>query len=90
LDLIRVFDGGMEKYYNEELHGLYSSLDIQVREDEMVGACSMHGELRNANRIFVGKVEGKRPLERPRCSWEDNIKLFRDIEFGDMDWIHQV
>jgi hypothetical protein len=28
----------------------------------------MNGAKRNAYRILVGKAEGKRPLERPRCS----------------------
>jgi len=23
----------------------------------------------------VGKPEGKRPLARPRCRWEDNIRM---------------
>jgi hypothetical protein len=23
----------------------------------------------------MGKPAGKRPLERPRCRWEDNIKI---------------
>jgi hypothetical protein len=32
------------------------------------------GEKRNAYRILVGKPEGKRPLERPRRRWADNIK----------------
>jgi hypothetical protein len=26
-------------------------------------------------RVLVGRPEGKRPLERPRRRWEDNIKL---------------
>ena len=30
---------------------------------------------RNANRVLVGKLEGKRPLGRPRHIWEDNIKM---------------
>jgi hypothetical protein len=35
----------------------------------------------------VGKPEGKRPLETPRCGWEDNIKIdLREIGWGDMDW----
>jgi hypothetical protein len=38
-------------------------------------ACSMHGEKRNACRILVVKPEGKRPLKRTRCRWEDNIKV---------------
>jgi hypothetical protein len=25
--------------------------------------------------VLVGKPEGKRPLERPRRRWEDNIKM---------------
>jgi hypothetical protein len=36
----------------------------------------------------VGKQEGKRPLGRLRCRWEDNIKMdLREIEWGGMDWI---
>jgi hypothetical protein len=30
---------------------------------------------RNAYRILVGKPEGKRPIGRPRCTWEDNFKI---------------
>ena len=30
---------------------------------------------RGAYRILVGKPEGKRPLGRPRCRWEDNIEM---------------
>jgi hypothetical protein len=33
------------------------------------------GEKRDAYRIFVGKPEGMRPLERPRHRWVDNIKM---------------
>jgi hypothetical protein len=33
------------------------------------------GETRNAYRILMGKPEGKRPLERPRRRWVDNIKI---------------
>jgi hypothetical protein len=25
--------------------------------------------------VLVGRPEAKRPLGRPRCRWEDNIKL---------------
>jgi hypothetical protein len=25
--------------------------------------------------VLVGKPEGKSPLGRPRCRWEDNIKM---------------
>jgi hypothetical protein len=33
------------------------------------------GENMNAHRILVGKPEGKRQFERPRCRWYDNIKM---------------
>jgi hypothetical protein len=33
------------------------------------------GEGRNMYRVFVGKPDGKRLLERPRHRWEDGIKL---------------
>jgi hypothetical protein len=40
------------------------------------------GEKRNAYRILVGKPDGKRPLERPRHRWVDNINMdFRQIGF---------
>jgi hypothetical protein len=32
------------------------------------------GEGRGVYRVLVGRPEGKRPLERPRRRWEDNIK----------------
>jgi hypothetical protein len=39
----------------------------------------------------VGKPDGKRPVQGPRCSWEDNIKLdLREIGWVGMDWIHLV
>jgi hypothetical protein len=33
------------------------------------------GEDRGVHRVLVGKSEGKRPMERPRRRWEDNIKM---------------
>jgi hypothetical protein len=44
--------------------------------------------MRNAYRLLVGKPEGKRPLERPRRRWVDNIKMdFREIGWDGRDWI---
>jgi hypothetical protein len=31
-------------------------------------------EKRNSYRVLVGKAGGKRPLGRPRRSWENNVK----------------
>jgi hypothetical protein len=50
----------------------------------------MHGGLgegRGVYRVLVGKPEGKRPLVRPRCRWEGNIKMdVQEVGCGD-DWI---
>jgi hypothetical protein len=49
----------------------------------MVRPCSTNGENRNAYRILVGKLEGKRPLGRPRRRCEDNIRMdLREIAWG--------
>jgi len=47
------------------------------------------GEVRNAYSILIEKLEGKRPLGRPRRRWEDNIRMdLREIVLGDVDWMH--
>jgi hypothetical protein len=38
-------------------------------------AYSTNGKKRNAYRILLVKLEGKRPLGRPRRKWMDNIKM---------------
>jgi hypothetical protein len=38
------------------------------------------GEWRVVYRVLVEKHEGRRPLERPRLRWKDNIKMdFWDV-----------
>ena len=34
------------------------------------------GERRGVYRVLLGKLEGKRPLVRPKRRWEDNIKMY--------------
>jgi hypothetical protein len=39
-------------------------------------------------RLLVGKIEGKRPLGRPRCRRVDNIKMdLGEIGLDGVDWI---
>ena len=46
------------------------------------------GEERGAYRVLVGKPEGKRPLERPKRRWEDNITMgLQEVGCGDVDWV---
>ena len=45
-------------------------------------------ERRDIYRVLVRKIEGKRPLGRPRHRWEDNIKMdLQEVGCGGMDWI---
>jgi hypothetical protein len=32
------------------------------------------GGIRNAYKILIIKLVGKKPIGRPRCRWEDNIR----------------
>ena len=50
-------------------------LDGQIEKNEMGGACSASGGEKRHIQGFDGKTERKRPLERPRRKWEDNIKM---------------
>ena len=46
------------------------------------------GESKGAYRVLVGKLEGRRALDRPRRRWEDNVNTdLRQVEWGDVDWI---
>jgi hypothetical protein len=45
------------------------------RKMKWVGYVARKGHKKGASRIFVEKPVGKRLLERPRCKWEDNIKI---------------
>jgi hypothetical protein len=46
-------------------------------------------ERRGAYRALVGKPERRRPLGRPRCRWEGNIKMdLREVGWEGMDWIN--
>ena len=45
-------------------------------------------QFRNAYRVLVRKPESKRPLGRPRCRWEDDIKMdLREVGCDPRDWI---
>jgi hypothetical protein len=84
--------GGWRKLHDEELRDLYCSPSIirmiKSRRMRWAGHVARMWEKRNAYRLLVGKPEGKRPLERPRCRWVDNIKMdLGEIGWGGVDWI---
>jgi hypothetical protein len=71
--------GGWRKLHSDELHNLYCLPSIitiiKSRRMRWAGHVARIGENRNAYRILEGKLEGKRPLGRPRRRWEDNIRM---------------
>jgi hypothetical protein len=80
------------KLYSGELRNLYSSPDIirQIKSRRMrwAGHVARMGEGRKVYRVLEGNPEGKRPLGRPRLSWEDGIKMYtREIACGSVEWI---
>jgi hypothetical protein len=59
-----------------KLYDLYFSPSInRVRISSMMRLKENKGMERNANGVLVGKPEGKSLLGRPRCRWDDIIKI---------------
>jgi hypothetical protein len=45
-------------------------------------------EERGVYRFLVGKLEGRRTMERPSHRWVDNIRMdLQEVGCGYMDWI---
>ena len=54
----------------------------------MTGHIAPMGENRGVYRVLVGKRERKRPLGKPRRTWEDNIKMdLQEVGCGGMECI---
>jgi hypothetical protein len=62
-----------------ELHNLYSSPYIvrmvKSRRMRWVGHVAHIEKMRNADTILDRKSEGKKPLRKSKCGWDNNIKV---------------
>jgi hypothetical protein len=88
----READGLWRKLHNDELHSLYSSLNIVrvIKSSRMkwAGHVARMGEKRGVCRVLIGRPKVKRPLGGPRHRWEDNIKLdLREMGIDGANWI---
>ena len=84
--------GEWRRLHNDELNDLYSSPNIvrviKSRRMRWAGHVAHMGQERGVYRVLVGKLEGKRPLGRPRCRWVDNIRMdLQEVGCGYMDCI---
>jgi hypothetical protein len=92
----------MQKYKKSTLHVRNKLIDIlqalliffsTSNQEEWDGQGTWHvwGVRRVSYRVLVGKLEGKRPLGRPKCRWGDNIKIsVQETGHEDVNWIHPV
>jgi hypothetical protein len=61
---------------------------IKIENNVMGGHVARMEEERGMYRVLVGKPEGKKPRERPRRRWEDNIRMdLQEVGCGGMDCI---
>ena len=84
--------GEQRKLHNEELNNLYSSPSIvrviKSRRMRWAEYAARLGEIRAIYMVLVEKLEGKRPLGRPRRRWEDNINMdLQEVGCEGMEWI---
>jgi hypothetical protein len=84
--------GDWRRLHNEELNDSYCSTNIVrvIKSGRLRWAAHVErmGEERVLYRVLVGKPEGKRPMERPRRRWVDNIRMdLQEVGCGYVDWI---
>jgi hypothetical protein len=83
------------KLSNEELNDLYSLPNIfrviKWRIMRWADHVARMGQSRGLYRVLVRKLEGKKPLGRPRPRCEDNIEMhLQELRCGGRDWIEMA
>jgi len=74
--------GGLRKSHIEELHDWYCSPNIiqviKSRRVRWMGHVVCMDGIINMCRVLV-KQQGKRPLRKPKCRWENEIMDLKEI-----------
>jgi hypothetical protein len=79
--------GELKRLDNAELYAMYSSSNnfpvFKTRRMRWVGYEERIRTSKGVYRVLVGRLDGKRPLERPKTRWEDNIKIdLQEVGWG--------
>ena len=83
--------GNIRKLHNKELYALHSSPNIILLIESRTQRWTGHVAYMGREEVHMGfwweKLRGKRPFERPRRRWKNNIKRIFKQWGGGMDWI---
>jgi hypothetical protein len=83
--------GETRRLHNEEFHNLYCSPNIirliKSRRIKWAGHIACMKNRRGAYRIWMGKPDGRKPRERPRLRWDNNIEMDPQEAWWGMDYI---
>ena len=60
---------------------------MKTRRFRWAGHVARMEEVMSSFKILTAKPSGKRPLERPRRSWEDNIAYPKEIGVNTRHWV---
>jgi hypothetical protein len=64
---------------------------IKYRRLRWAGHVARMEQGRSAFKILIGTPAGKRPLGRPRCRWEDIIKMdLKEIGINMRNWVDSI
>ena len=79
--------GELRRPYSKELCTLYPSPNInqliKSRSMSWAGHVAHMRDRTGAYRVLMGRPDGKSPLGRPRCIWDDTIKMdLKEVEWG--------
>ena len=71
-------EGGFRRRHNWEIRDLTGQVKLQneviSRRLRFAGHCARMSEDQIPKKVLNGRVQGTRPLGRPRYRWNDNIK----------------
>jgi hypothetical protein len=61
----------------------------RIKNNVMGAACGTYGREHQARFSGGRTAEGRTPLERHRCRWEDNIRMYlQEVGWAGLDWIY--